>query len=53
MNKEDEHTAKTTEWPEGWIQVKVPLPFSLRWVNSYLIPEETGGYTDRSGASYH
>lgn len=23
----------------GWIRVKVPLPFSLKWVNSYLIPE--------------
>lgn len=27
-----------------WIQVKVPLPFSLKWVNSYLIPE-ANGYT--------
>ncbi|GBF73960.1 hypothetical protein PA598K_02286 [Paenibacillus sp. 598K] len=31
-----------TEWPEGWLQVKVPLPFSLRWVNSYLIPDRRG-----------
>ncbi|AJY77814.1 hydrolase [Paenibacillus beijingensis] len=23
----------------GWIRVKVPLPFALKWVNSYLIPE--------------
>ncbi len=28
----------------GWLQVKVPLPFSLRWVNSYLI-REPDGYT--------
>jgi glyoxylase-like metal-dependent hydrolase (beta-lactamase superfamily II) len=27
---------------EGWIQIKVPVPFSLRWVNSYLLPEESG-----------
>lgn len=26
------------------MQVKVPLPFSLRWVNSYLIPD-AAGYT--------
>lgn len=26
----------------GWLRIKVPLPFSLRWVNSYLIPEEKG-----------
>ncbi|MCA0755312.1 MBL fold metallo-hydrolase [Paenibacillus sp. N4] len=26
----------------GWMRIKVPLPFSLRWVNSYLIPEEKG-----------
>ncbi|MFB9326008.1 MBL fold metallo-hydrolase [Paenibacillus aurantiacus] len=41
-------TAKETEgittWPGGIIQVKIPLPFSLKWVNSYLVPEE-GGYT--------
>ena len=30
------------EWPLGWIQVKVPLPFALRWVNSYLIPDGRG-----------
>ncbi|MCF2937342.1 MBL fold metallo-hydrolase [Paenibacillus alkaliterrae] len=35
-------TAPTVIWPEGWIQVKVPVPFSLKWVNSYLIPEEAG-----------
>ncbi|WP_424768097.1 MBL fold metallo-hydrolase [Paenibacillus sp. sgz302251] len=27
---------------EGWIQVKMPVPFSLRWVNSYLVPEAEG-----------
>ncbi|WP_020615914.1 MBL fold metallo-hydrolase [Paenibacillus daejeonensis] len=30
------------EWLDGWIQVKVPLPFALRWVNSYLIPDQRG-----------
>ncbi|QAY68277.1 MBL fold metallo-hydrolase [Paenibacillus protaetiae] len=29
-------------WEDGWIQVKVPLPFSLRWVNSYVLPEQDG-----------
>ncbi|GGG20714.1 MBL fold metallo-hydrolase [Paenibacillus abyssi] len=29
-------------WDDGWIQVKVPLPFSLKWVNSYLLPEDDG-----------
>ncbi len=28
---------------DGWIRVKVPLPFSLRYVNAYLIPD-TDGY---------
>ncbi|MFD0962287.1 MBL fold metallo-hydrolase [Paenibacillus chungangensis] len=28
--------------PEGWLQVKAPLPFSLKWVNSYVIPEHKG-----------
>lgn len=27
---------------DDWLQVKVPVPFSLKWVNSYLIPEEVG-----------
>jgi glyoxylase-like metal-dependent hydrolase (beta-lactamase superfamily II) len=26
----------------GWLQVKVPLPFSLKWVNAYLLPDEQG-----------
>lgn len=26
----------------GWLQVKVPLPFSLKLINAYLIPEEDG-----------
>ncbi len=30
------------ELEQGWLQVKVPLPFSLKWVNSYLIPEKNG-----------
>ncbi|WP_256256391.1 MBL fold metallo-hydrolase [Paenibacillus sp. BC26] len=33
-----------TLWHGGIVQVKVPLPFSLRWVNSYLIPD-AAGYT--------
>lgn len=32
------------ELQHGWLQVKVPLPFSLKWVNSYVIPE-ADGYT--------
>lgn len=31
-----------SEWPDGWIQVKVPLPYSLKWVNAYLLPEKEG-----------
>lgn len=27
---------------EEIVQVRIPLPFSLKWVNSYLIREETG-----------
>ncbi|MFC4102771.1 MBL fold metallo-hydrolase [Paenibacillus xanthanilyticus] len=33
-----------TAWPGGIMQVKIPLPFSLKWVNSYLVQGE-GGYT--------
>ncbi|WP_313996180.1 MBL fold metallo-hydrolase [uncultured Paenibacillus sp.] len=30
----------------GWARLKVPLPFSLRYVNAYLIPDAAdGGYT--------
>ncbi|QJC52979.1 MBL fold metallo-hydrolase [Paenibacillus albicereus] len=29
----------------GWLRVPVPLPYSLRFVNSYLIPEPDGGWT--------
>ncbi|MBD2844662.1 MBL fold metallo-hydrolase [Paenibacillus sp. IB182496] len=32
------------ELGSGWLQVKVPLPMTLRWVNSYLIPY-AGSYT--------
>lgn len=39
---DNEQGVETTEWEDGWIQVKVPLPFSLRWVNSYLIPDGDG-----------
>jgi len=31
-----------TTLKHGWIQVKVPLPFSLKWVNSYIVPETDG-----------
>jgi len=37
--------ANTNQLDNGWIQVKVPLPFSLKYVNAYLIPEQGGsGY---------
>lgn len=26
------------ERENGWLQVKVPLPYSLKWVNAYLLP---------------
>lgn len=38
----DEEAVDSVIWHGGWVQVKVPLPFSLKWVNSYLIPEEEG-----------
>lgn len=38
----EEEAVNSVMRQEGWIQVKVPLPFSLKWVNSYLIPEEEG-----------
>ncbi len=31
-----------TLWPGDILQVKVPLPFSLKWVNSYLLKDERG-----------
>ncbi|WP_225446388.1 MBL fold metallo-hydrolase [Paenibacillus rhizovicinus] len=31
-----------TAWPGGILQVRVPLPFSLKWVNSYLLRDERG-----------
>lgn len=34
-----------TRHPNGWIQLKVPVPYSLRWVNAYLLPEPEGGWT--------
>ena len=33
------------ELPNGWIWAKVPLPYSLKWVNAYLLPETDGGWT--------
>jgi glyoxylase-like metal-dependent hydrolase (beta-lactamase superfamily II) len=45
----DGSQAQTQAWAEqtawlaaGWLQVKVPLPFSLKWVNSYVVQEESG-----------
>ncbi|WP_219836033.1 MBL fold metallo-hydrolase [Paenibacillus sp. R14(2021)] len=32
----------TTTWPGGILQIKVPLPFALKWVNSYLLKDERG-----------
>lgn len=26
----------------GWLQVKVPLPYALKWVNAYLLPDRKG-----------
>ncbi|NBD26059.1 MBL fold metallo-hydrolase [Paenibacillus glycinis] len=31
-----------TAWPGGIVQVRVPLPFSLKWVNAYLLRDERG-----------
>ncbi|MEV5025911.1 MBL fold metallo-hydrolase [Paenibacillus sp. LPE1-1-1.1] len=42
--KEVDASLYLTALQEGWLQVKVPVPFSLKWVNSYLIPE-VDGYT--------
>jgi len=36
---------RITEWDGGWLQVKVPLPYSLKWVNAYLLPEGEAGWT--------
>jgi glyoxylase-like metal-dependent hydrolase (beta-lactamase superfamily II) len=33
---------ETRSWNDNWLQVKVPLPFSLKWVNSYLLPGRDG-----------
>ncbi|CAH0119175.1 MULTISPECIES: MBL fold metallo-hydrolase [unclassified Paenibacillus] len=33
-----------THWSGNITQVKIPLPFSLRWVNSYVV-RGSGGYT--------
>jgi glyoxylase-like metal-dependent hydrolase (beta-lactamase superfamily II) len=34
-----------TRLDEDWLQMKVPLPFSLKWVNAYLLPEKDGQWT--------
>lgn len=36
------NTEPQTDLPGGIIRVKVPLPFSLKWVNSYLIADAKG-----------
>lgn len=45
MNGASGRREPVTAWPDGWMQIKVPLPFSLRWVNAYLLPEPGGGWT--------
>ncbi|WP_373231420.1 MBL fold metallo-hydrolase [Cohnella sp.] len=37
-----ELSISVTSLEDGWLQVKVPLPFSLKWVNSYLLADEHG-----------
>lgn len=37
-----EMTKSVTLLEDGWLQVKVPLPFSLKWVNSYLLRDDQG-----------
>ncbi|WP_127572602.1 MBL fold metallo-hydrolase [Paenibacillus xylaniclasticus] len=37
--------ANVKRWPNGWLQVKVPLPMALKYVNAYVVPEPQGGYT--------
>lgn len=44
MHLNEAGATETTVWSYGLIQVKVPLPFSLKWVNSYLLPD-VNGYT--------
>lgn len=34
--------SSVTELHHNWKLVKVPLPFSLKWVNSYIIPDSSG-----------
>ncbi|MFB9279148.1 MBL fold metallo-hydrolase [Cohnella cellulosilytica] len=36
---------RIVELDEGWLQVKVPLPYSLKWVNAYVLPEAGGRWT--------
>jgi len=31
-----------TEHEGGIVQIRVPLPFPLRWVNAYLLKDEEG-----------
>ncbi|WP_168122809.1 MBL fold metallo-hydrolase [Paenibacillus sp. HB172176] len=34
--------SRVAELGNGFLQVKIPLPFSLKWVNSYIVPEQDG-----------
>ncbi|PWV92057.1 glyoxylase-like metal-dependent hydrolase (beta-lactamase superfamily II) [Paenibacillus cellulosilyticus] len=48
MTNEQSNTNKLEfiqQLENGWLRVKVPLPFSLKYVNAYLIPEPEGGCT--------
>lgn len=38
----NERSEAVSELANGWLQVKVPLPYSLKWVNAYLLPEDKG-----------
>ncbi|WP_341281711.1 MBL fold metallo-hydrolase [Paenibacillus sp. FSL H8-0537] len=37
--------AQAVQWEHGLLQVKLPLPFALKTVNSYVFTEPAGGYT--------
>lgn len=42
--REEPSGIQWTALARGWARIKVPLPFSLKWVNSYIVPE-SDGYT--------
>ncbi|MFC4306105.1 MBL fold metallo-hydrolase [Cohnella boryungensis] len=37
-----EQAQAVRELDGGWLQAKAPLPYSLKWVNAYLLPDESG-----------